>query len=193
MTDPLLIDIPSEIVSKRIIVRPYRAGDGAALHEAITASREHLKPTMPWAHREDTPEQTEALVRRFDANWRLREDMTCGIWRREDGRYLGGSGLHRIDWHVRRFEIGYWIRADEEGKGYVTEAASLLCDLCFGLLEAARVFIRCDAKNHRSAAVPRRLGFEQEALLRNEGRNTDGELYDMLIFGMTPERWGARG
>ena len=97
--------------------------------------------------------------------------------------------MHRIDWTIRRFEIGYWVRASETGKGYVTEAARLLCELCFGLLEANRVFIRCASTNVKSAAVPQRLGFKLEGKLANEGVNTSGELYDMLVFGMTPEVW----
>jgi len=49
------------------------------------------------------------------------------------------------------------------------------------------VFIRVAAGNHRSAAIPPRLGFLREGTLRNCKRDTQGELCDMLVFGMTPE------
>ncbi|WP_084178970.1 GNAT family N-acetyltransferase [Fimbriimonas ginsengisoli] len=187
--EPILIDLPSELRGPRVLVRPYRPGDGAALQEAVSLSREHLKPWMPWADAHTTVDESEALVRRFDARWRLREDLGVGIWDIETGRYLGGSGLHRIDWDVRRFEIGYWIRADAAGKGYVTEAAGLLCQLAFGPLEANRVLIRCATENRRSAAIPIRLGFLYEGTHRNEGRRTDGLLFDMEVYGMTADRW----
>ncbi|CAN5360514.1 GNAT family N-acetyltransferase [soil metagenome] len=191
--DPILLDLPAELRGEKVLVRPYRPGDGAALQEAMNESYEHLSRTMPWAKPDATVDETEATVRRFDAKYRLREDMVMGIWHIETGRYLGGTGLHRIDWEVRKFEIGYWIRVSEEAKGYVTEAANLLCELAFGQLEANRVFIRCAADNVRSAAVPRRLGFEHEGTLKNDGIRDGGEeLFDIHVFGMTREAWMAR-
>ena len=43
-----------------------------------------------------------------------------------------------------------------------TEAARLLTNLALTKLGAARVEIRCDVLNERSAAVPRRLGYALE-------------------------------
>lgn len=110
-----------------------------------------------------------------------------GLWDRATGHYLGGSGLHRIDWSVPALEIGYWLRTSAWGKGYASEAVRLLCEFAFESLRANRVEIRCDALNTRSMAVPTRLGFVQEALLRRECRDGNGELRDTLIFAMTPE------
>lgn len=188
---PILIDLPDALLGPRILVRPYRAGDGIAMFQAIDSSRAFLRPWLPWVDAYVSEEDGEASARRCDARWRLREDLTAGIWDRFSGRYLGGCGLHRIDWDARRFEIGYWIRQDAEGKGYITEAARLLCEMAFGLLAANRVHIRCASLNVRSAAVPRRLGFVHEGTLENEGVNIDGQLYDMLVFGMTADRWHA--
>ncbi|HZT42355.1 MAG TPA: GNAT family N-acetyltransferase [Chthonomonadaceae bacterium] len=186
-TARILRELPEELVGKRVIVRPYRPGDGAALFEAIDESREHLAPWMPWTKEHKTPDDSEAYARRSQARWLLREDLGVGLWERETGRYLGGSGLHRIQWDVPSFEIGYWIRASAEGKGYMTEAVRLLCRLAFDTLEANRVFIRCDSRNTRSAAIPRRLGFQHEATLRNDARSLSGELRDTFHFAMTPE------
>ena len=110
-----------------------------------------------------------------------------GVWERTTGRYLGGSGLHRIDWGVPAFEIGYWLRTSAWGRGYISEAARVLCRFAFETLGANRVEIRCDGRNARSMAVPRRLDFVQEATLRNHCRDGCGELRDTLIFAMTPE------
>jgi RimJ/RimL family protein N-acetyltransferase len=92
--------------------------------------------------------------------------------------------LHRFDWTVPAMEIGYWLRPDAEGKGYVSEMVKLITAFAFTHLMAERVEIRCDAVNKRSAAVPRRLGFKQEALLRGSRRNIDGVLGDTLVFAM---------
>ena len=110
-----------------------------------------------------------------------------GLWDRATGHYLGGSGLHRIDWSVPALEIGYWLRTSACGQGYASEAVRLLCEFAFETLGANRVEIRCDALNTRSVAVPTRLGFVQEALLRSDCRDGNGELRDTLIFALTPE------
>src|SRR5262245_50811808 len=108
--------------------------------------------------------------------------MTLGVWDHTTTRFLGGTGLHRIHWDIPAFEIGYWLRVSEEGKGYMTETVRLLCRFAFETLQANRVEIRCDARNVRSAAIPKRLGFVHEATLRNQSRDTAGELRDTLIF-----------
>lgn len=89
------------------------------------------------------------------------------------------------------FEIGYWLRTSAWGRGYVSEAVQVLSRFAFEMLGANRVEIRCDPRNTRSAAVPTRLGFVQEALLRNDVRDGAGELRDILIFALTPDDYAA--
>jgi len=104
-------------------------------------------------------------------------------------RYLGGTGLHVHDWDIAYFEIGYWIRASAQGHGYVTEAVRLLTDYVFDTLKASRVEIRCDELNVRSAAVPRRLGYVEEGLLRNDSTTPEGELRNTLVFSLISGEW----
>ena len=186
MTPPILRDLPDELVGERILIRPPRPGDGAAVFEAVEESRAEISPWLPWVEKTLTVSDSEETARRFAARWLLREDLMVGIWDKSTGRYLGGSGLHRIKWAVPSFEIGYWLRTSAWGQGYVTEAVQVLCRFAFETLGANRVEILCDAKNTRSAAAPIRLGFVQEALLRNDVRDGAGELRDTLIFALTP-------
>ncbi len=67
----------------------------------------------------------------------------------------------------------------------------LLTDFAFERLAANRVFIQCDARNTRSAAVAGRLGFAREAPLRNDRRAVDGTLRNTLVFSRIPDdpRW----
>jgi RimJ/RimL family protein N-acetyltransferase len=192
VADPLLLDLPPELVGPHVIARPYRDGDGVAIAEAVAESRERLvKADMPWVGEWDEPDQGAIFVRRCQAKWAAREDLALGLWDRATAIYIGGSGLHRIVWSVPSFEVGYWIRNRFEGRGLVTEAAALIAAFAFDSLHAQRVRIRCDAQNLRSAAVPRRLGFVHEATLRNECRRADGVLRDTYEFGMTPPEFSV--
>lgn len=184
---PILLDLPDELLGERVLLRPLRPGDGAVVWLAVEESRAQIGPWLPWVEKTLGPEDSEAAARRGAARWLTREDLMVGVWERATGRYLGGSGLHRIDWSVPAFEIGYWLRTSSWGQGYASETVRVLCRFAFETLAANRVEIRCDARNSRSVAVPRRLGFGQEATLRNECRDGAGELRDTMIFAMTPD------
>jgi RimJ/RimL family protein N-acetyltransferase len=56
-------------------------------------------------------------------------------------------------------EIGYWVHVGCTGRGVATVAAAALTRAALALDGVARVEIRCDAANLRSAAIPRRIGF----------------------------------
>ena len=58
-----------------------------------------------------------------------------------------------MNWMLRTFEIGYWIRKSGEGQGYVTETVQVLTRLAFDHPQANRVEIRVDPANVRSRHV----------------------------------------
>jgi RimJ/RimL family protein N-acetyltransferase len=184
--EPLLREVPERLETDRLIVAAPRIGDGAAVCEAALESLEELRPWMPWAHPAPTEASCEESVRRAVAAFIERRDLRLHLWRKSDGAFVGGSGLHRIDWSVPRFEIGYWVRTSFAGQGYVTEAVRAIAQAAFDLLGAARVEIHCDARNARSGRVAHRAGFAIEACLRNHARAVDGSLRDTLIFARLP-------
>lgn len=188
---PILIEIPDLLAGPRVTVRPWRRGDGPALWEAVEASREHLAPWMPWLDDTRGPDDTAEFVVRAGARWDTREDMAVAIFERATGQLLGGSGLHRIDWTIRRFEIGYWLRADAEGHGYMLEATQVLTRLAFEQLEACRVEIRMDTANERSRRVAERLGYTLEATLRRAFTTPAGTPTDVYVYRLLPEQYAA--
>ncbi len=186
-TDPNASAAPSSLTTDRLLLRVPRAGDGPAINAAIRESHDTLRRWMPWARRIPTLAESETFAREAAARFRTCEEVTYLIFRPEDTRLIGSIGLHSIDWGVPRFEIGYWLRSDCEGYGYITEAARALTALCFERLGAQRVEIRCDSHNLRSAAVARRVGYHLEATLQNHARNNDGHLRDTLVFACFPD------
>jgi len=178
----ILLDFPDSFESERLLIRAPRPGDGADVHAAIVESLTELRAWMPWAREEPTVESAEAGVREAQAEFLARRDMRLHLYRRDDGTFVGSSGLHRIHWEVPAFEIGYWVRTSQAGRGYATEAARRIAEFAFSVLAAERVEIWCDARNERSAAVARRAGFAFEARLDRHRRDTSGRLSDSLCF-----------
>jgi RimJ/RimL family protein N-acetyltransferase len=113
------------------------------------------------------------------------------------GRLLGGTGLHRVDWSVPRFEIGYWRRSGEQGHGWITEAVRTLARFAFDQLGARRVEIRMSSDNVKSRAVAERCGFTLEGVLRQDSLDVHGLPRDTAVYARVrgveePARSGAQ-
>ena len=168
------------IVSPRLVIRCWQPKDAPLLKKAIDQSREHLKPWMPWAH--DKPESVVKYAERL-RKWRgmfdFGQDFVFGIFDRKETVVLGGTGLHtRVGDDAR--EIGYWIHKDHIGAGLATETVSALLKVAFEIESIHRVEIHCDPNNKRSSAVPKKLGFTLEAVLKDRQRFFDQWLDSMI-------------
>lgn len=187
MIDPILLDFPDQLETERLLIRAPRPGDGLAVYEAIQESLEELRPWMHWAHRAQTPDVTERVVRSAMARFISREELRMHLYRKSDGLFVGASGMQDIDWDVPRFEIGYWVRTSMQGQGYITEAVKALTAFCFDTLKAERVEVLMDNRNQRSAAVAERTGYIFEAVLPRRSRDPLGKLRDTRIYRMLRE------
>ncbi len=165
------------ITTSRLLIRACEPGDGKLLNEALLESNADLRPWMPWARTAPpTVAESEENIRQSCAKFILREDLRMQIIHRESGKYLGGTGLHRFNLEHGIFEIGYWIRSSESGKGYVTETTNALTRFCFGALGARRVTLHINAGNTKSTVIADRLGFKFEGCLRNQDTYSDPTL-----------------
>ncbi|MBK7405135.1 MAG: GNAT family N-acetyltransferase [Phycisphaerales bacterium] len=151
----------------RLVIRAYELGDAAQMFEAVSASREHLLPWMPWAR--EGHRDVEASVHYITTQiMAVRDAKTfsavgIGIFDRASGRLLGGTGVHGVHRDTACAETGYWIRADATRRGYCTEATAGVLSWAFrgqseGGLGMRRVVIYCSGENIASRRVPEKLG-----------------------------------
>lgn len=184
--DPVLIEVPERIVTERLVLAAPRAGLGQALNAAVCESLEDLKPWMPWAQTAPSIEESEAVIRRMLVDFIARKALSYQVYRKIEagrcGQLLGCIGMHRFDWAVRSFEIGYWIRSSAMGHGLMSESVQALACMAFQDLQARRVEIRMDDTNLRSRAVAERCGFEFEGVLRRDSLDTAGEPRDTRVY-----------
>ena len=191
MRPPILRDFPESFETERLLIRSPLPGDGPEEYAAVTESFDELTPWMPWPKGHRTVEDSEASVRRARARFLERTDLMLLLFLKGTGTLVGSSGLHRIDWEVPKFEIGYWCRTGFTGRGYVTEAVRGISAFAFDVLGARRVEIRCDSRNLPSARVAERAGFRLEGELRNNELDTGGYLQNTLVYAMIPEEHEA--
>jgi RimJ/RimL family protein N-acetyltransferase len=154
--------VPHRIVTDRLTLRRYRVDDAEQMSRVILASKDHLAPFMPWARAEPLPPANRAeLLDMFMGDYDEGHDFPMGIFARDTGAYVGGTGLHtRLG--PGALEIGYWIAHDQQGKGSVSEAVLALTHVALTLVGAERVEIHHTPENIRSLAVPQRCGYSYE-------------------------------
>ncbi|WP_135553903.1 GNAT family N-acetyltransferase [Paenibacillus cymbidii] len=180
--DPILFDIPESFESERLLIRAPLPNDGRQVNEAVRESIDELRPWMPWAQSVPTAAQSEANIRHARLHFLQRTDMRLLLFAKANGQLIGSSGLHQIDWRVRRFEIGYWLRTSCTGQGYMTEAVEAIAQFAIGQLAANRIVIRCDERNEKSSRVAERLGFKLEGIVRHDELDVEGQPRSTKIF-----------
>jgi ribosomal-protein-serine acetyltransferase len=166
-----------------------RVEDAEELFTVIDRNRDHLRQWLPWIHPEYSVEDARRFLAENIAEIEGRESLTMMI--RHRGALCGAIGLHRIDQRHRNSSIGYWIDREHQGKGIVSAACRVIVTQGFGNFGLHRIEIRCATWNHRSSAIPRRLGFVEEGILR-EAEWLYDRWVDLRVFSMLAQDWKDR-
>jgi RimJ/RimL family protein N-acetyltransferase len=178
------------IKTARLLIRPLEPGDRDALH--AYQSLPEVCRYVPYEPR--TPEQiAERLADPERTRASLMEPgqaMDLAVIRRDTGQLIGDVLLF---WHSaehRSGEVGYALHPAHHGHGFATEAAAAMLELGFEGLRLHRITGRIDARNEPSAAVLRRLGMRQEAVLV-ENEWFKGEWSTEIDFAILEHEWRA--
>lgn len=189
MSQPQLPTVPESFETARLILRSFRSTDAPQLHEALVESLNALRANLwflPWVAEEQTLQSAELRCRKAQENFQLRTDLPWLAFAKDTGRLVGSAGLHRTDWILPKTEVGYWIRSSDVGKGYASEAVTVLVDWAFAGLGAQRVELVTDERNVASRAVALRCGFHLEGILHNTMRAPDGQLRNSCLYARLP-------
>jgi ribosomal-protein-serine acetyltransferase len=175
---PLPTDLGDGALLRRLTI-----GDLEEIWALVRAERDRIGVWMPWVERTTTIEDQRRWLEGVLSDAHSADGLGMFV----DGAYVGGIGL-MIDAFGIVGEIGYWIGSAHEGRGLVTRATSALIDLGFRERGLHRITIRAGVENVRSRAVPERLGFTREGVLRGEGKGSGG-FYDMVVYGLLEDEW----
>jgi RimJ/RimL family protein N-acetyltransferase len=183
--DPLMIDVPESFESERLVIRAPSAGDGVVWYAALLASADDLAPWLSWPKEIGNLEAAEKRIREMCLKWAQRIDLPMLVFEKSSGAFVGGNGLHHVDWRVPKFEIGYWTASGFAHRGYAVEATKAVTAFAFDVLRARRVQIRCEPNNTRSRRVAEGAGFAHEATLKNDVPALHGDVRDAIVYAVT--------
>ena len=149
----------TEVLTERLLLRPYRASDAGAFFKLLHTHRERLRVSFP--DRTNAVVDLDAAHRAltgFALDWRTGRFYVFGIWEQATGTYLGDICLMPKPDHSA--EIGYYLAPEAEGQGYAREALAGIVGFGFGAVRSRRLTIRCYADNPRAHAVAEAVGFQ---------------------------------
>jgi ribosomal-protein-serine acetyltransferase len=161
--------------------------DADELYAVIDANREHLEPWMPWVEHEHEPADVLPFIRATRRQIADNDGLQTAIVDPE-GRIVGMVGVHNVDWPNRKTSIGYWLARGEQGRGTMTAAVRAYVDHAFATWKLNRIMIQAAVENTRSRAIPERLGFREEGILR-EVERVGARVLDGVVYALLAADW----
>jgi ribosomal-protein-serine acetyltransferase len=164
---------PKAVETERLIIRPNDPTTAELVNEAIRESYAELHSWMPWAeHLPDLAETRDHLTESPE-QYLAGVDAGLALWLKDNGRFVGGSGLHPRHEDPGWREIGYWVRSSLTGQGLATEAVRAIAETGFRVLGLEGVQIKASERNIASLRVAEKAGFVREGELE-DGRIDPG-------------------
>ncbi len=166
-------------------LKPLNLSDIDELFALTIKNRNHLKRFLNWIKDDYSIMNTQKFITET-----LEKEIGGKMFSRKiiyNNKIIGMIGLNGIN-QDKSAEIGYWIDEDEQGRGIVSEATKRIVTQGFNELNLNRIGLRCAVINTKSCAIPARLGFKKEGVLR-QSVLVENKFLDMEIWSILKEEW----
>ncbi|MFJ8312445.1 MULTISPECIES: GNAT family N-acetyltransferase [unclassified Streptomyces] len=168
-----------------ITFRPAVLDDATALAAALLRNREHMRPWEP--HRPD------AFYTPAGQAERLSDVGAHRIVLADGERIVGLATLSGVALGpLRSASLGYWIDAEQTGRGLATRAVEEACRVALDQLGLHRVEAGTVLHNAASQRVLHKAGFQEYGLapryLHIDGEWRDHRLFQRILHDGPPER-----
>ena len=153
------------------------------LFNMVDKNRVYLEPWLGWVDYVKCPEDEFRVVQ--------------SVAQPDTGKYFifVNKRIHGMLGFVQEFkskqtvEIGYWLDNAMNGRGIMTRAVEKLTGLAFEVWGANRVEIQAALDNKKSRAIPERLGFNQDGILRQREIVRPGDIQDVVMYSKLKSEW----
>lgn len=157
-----------ELVGERLRLKQLGVDDAKNIFALIERNREHLsKNEDPTAGKYTSVSKVVESIVHPDPEKPGRKRF--GIWN-ENSELVGSVNITPDKNDLTKAEIGYYLGKEYTGKGYMTEAVSMLTAFAFNELSCEIVYGIVDQRNLDSRAVLERVGYRHLSSERGEWR-----------------------
>jgi ribosomal-protein-serine acetyltransferase len=152
----------------------------------IDQNRAHLKTWLPWVDRMQSVADFRNFIRGSIQRNADKAEVSYLIV--HEGKVAGRIGLYYLDHQNKSASIGYWLGENYQGKGLITNSCRVLLNHGFHALGLNRIEIKCGTGNVKSQAIPQRLNFTKEGVLR-QAELVHGSFIDLDLYSLLKEEW----
>ncbi|MHB1652184.1 MAG: GNAT family N-acetyltransferase [Desulfitobacteriaceae bacterium] len=174
------------VVDDEVVLKLLDIVHADQLFELTDPGRLYLKEWLPWVDGTESAKDTKSFIEMTKKQFASNNGFQAGIWYK--GNIAGVIGFHGMNWANRSTSIGYWLGERYQGKGIMTKSCKALVEYAFRELNLNRIEIRCAEKNLRSRAIPERLGFVKEGMIR-EAEWLYDHFVDHVVYGVLAREW----
>lgn len=176
-------------VDQEIEIQLIELHHAEELFRLVDSNRQHLRKWLPWVDNIFSPYQYHSIIPMWLQQFANNNGFNAGI--RFNGTLVGGIGFHQMDWTNSQTSLGYYLSQNAQGYGIMTRAVTALVNYAFYQLKLNRIEIRCGERNLKSRAIPEKLGFIEEGLIR-EGEKLHSGFHNLIVYGMLSKEWIKR-
>jgi ribosomal-protein-serine acetyltransferase len=156
------------------------------VRSALAESYDLHKTYLPWAVPSPDIGEVRANLEKALQNFENGEiEYRFFVRRLTDQRIVGCIGLHIRDAERGHYEIGYWARASEQGKGYISRGVKLLENYATQALGAAQIRLQTAGSNTASQKVANRSGYKLETIIEPDKTLPSGETDNTYVYCKT--------
>ncbi len=185
--------LSTRILTERLVLRPPRTADVPTMRMALRKNAAHLKPWSATPAPGEDPASLTSVSRavlRQRREWKLGQTYVLLVLSRKDegvviGRIALGGVLRGA---FQNAYLGYWIDADHQGRGLMTEAVQAATSFAFGTARLHRIQAAVMPRNGASQRVLEKAGYRREGLAHRY-LCIDGTWADHVLFAITAEEW----
>lgn len=156
------------------------------LFHLVNRNRYHLQKWLPWVNSFTSIEQYNHLICKWMQQFEEYSGLHLGI--RYKNSLAGVISLNFIDWFNSQTNFGYFLAEDFQGKGIMSRSVHALIRYVFNEVRLNRIEIKCGEYNQKSRAIPEKLGFKIEGIIR-DGEMLNDQFHNLLLYSMLRREW----
>ncbi len=180
MINDIYFDKFPQLESERLIFRKLDLKD--ALDIQLIRSNDNVISFMDSEYHKTIKDSENFILKNLD-RYKAKTGMFWAIIEKTENIFIGDFAFWNIIRENHRAEIGYTLKPDFWGKGYMTETLIQLIDFGFKNLNLHSFEAEINPKNTNSEKALVKIGFKKEAYFK-ENRYFNNEYLDSEIYSL---------